>query len=100
MDEEATATGNIDVTNLKVRSRNWIYVRSTESSDGNLKFDKLETQEAVSRILKYVEDKEKAHSILPERGTSLALAWETTSTQAAPGSTDSKRTGTCTRNMA
>ena len=59
MDEEAAATGNIDVTNLKVRSRNWIYARSTESSDSNLKFDKPETQEAVSRILKYAKDKEK-----------------------------------------
>ena len=57
MDEEAAAAGNIDVTNLKVRSRNWIYARSTEPSDSNLKFDKPETQEAVSRILKYAEDK-------------------------------------------
>ena len=55
MDEEATASGNIDVKNLKVRSRNWIYERSTESSGGNLKFDKPETQEAVSRILKYAQ---------------------------------------------
>ena len=55
--KEAAVAGNIDVTNLKVRSRNWIYARSTESSDGNLKFDKPETQEAVSRILKYAEDK-------------------------------------------
>ena len=58
MDEEAAAAGNIDVTNLKVRSRNWIYARSIESFGGNLKFDKPETHEAVSRILKYVEDKE------------------------------------------
>jgi hypothetical protein len=50
MDEEAITFGNIDVKNLKVRSRNWIYARSTKSSSGNLKFDKLETQEAVSRI--------------------------------------------------
>ena len=56
MDEEAAAAGNIDVTNLKVRSRNWIYARSTESFGGNLKFDKPETQETVSRILKYAED--------------------------------------------
>ena len=58
MDEEAAAAGNIDVTNLKVRSRNWIYARSIEPSGSNLKFDKPETQEAVSRILKYAEDKE------------------------------------------
>ena len=59
MDEEAVAAGNIDVKNLKVRSRNWKYARSTESSGGNLKFDKPETQETVSRILKYTEDKKK-----------------------------------------
>ena len=54
------------MTNLKVLSRNWIYARSTESSGGNLKFDKLETQETVSRILKYYEDKEKG-SLNPSR---------------------------------
>ena len=59
MDEEAVAAGNINVMNLKVCSRNWIYARSTESSDANLKFDKPVTQEAVSRILKYAEGKEK-----------------------------------------
>ena len=52
MDEEATTSG-------KVRSRNWIYARSTELFNGNLKFNKPETQEAVSRILKYAEDMEK-----------------------------------------
>ena len=52
MDEEATAARNIDVTKLKIRSRNWIYARSTEPSGSNLKFDKPETQEAVSRIAK------------------------------------------------
>ena len=66
MDEEAAASGNIDVKNLKVCSRNWIYTRSTESSGGNLKFDKSKTQEAVSRILKYTEDKEKG-SFNPSR---------------------------------
>ena len=66
MDKEAVAAGNIDVMNLKVRSRNWIYARSTESSHGNIKFDKPETQEAVSRILKYAEDREKG-SFNPSR---------------------------------
>ena len=47
MDEEAAAAGNINVTKLKVRSRNWIYARSIEPSGSNLKFDKPETQEAV-----------------------------------------------------
>ena len=66
MDKEAAATENIDVKNLKVRSRNLIYARSTKSSDGNLMFDKPETQEAVSRILKYAKDKEKG-SFNPSR---------------------------------
>ena len=57
MNEEAAASENIDVKNLKVRSRNCIYARSTESFGGNLKFDKPETQDTVSRILKYTEDK-------------------------------------------
>ena len=66
MDEEVVTSRNIDMKNLKVRSRNWIYAMSIESFDGNLKFDKPETQEAVSRILKYVEDKEKG-SFNPSR---------------------------------
>ena len=37
IDEEAAAARNIDVTNLKVRSRNWMYARSTESFDSNFK---------------------------------------------------------------
>ena len=66
MDEEAAAAGDIDVTNLKVCSRNWIYAMSTESSGGNLKFGKPETQEAESRILEYAKDKEKG-SFNPSR---------------------------------
>ena len=66
MDEEATASRNIDMKNLKVSSRNLIYARSIESSGSNLKFDKTETQEAVSRILKYADDKEKG-SFNPSR---------------------------------
>ena len=108
MDEEAAAARNIDVTNLKVRSRNWRYTRSTKSSDGNLKFDKLETQETVSRILKYAEDKEKG-SFNPSRernelSLGLGNKKHTGHTRGLgkgrPGSKDSKRTGTCTRNMA
>ena len=37
IDEEAVASGNIDVKNLKVHSRNWMYARSTESFDSNFK---------------------------------------------------------------
>jgi hypothetical protein len=52
----------------------------------SLKFSKSETEEAVSRILKYVEDKEKGTlNTSREIETSLALPWETSSTQAAPG---------------
>jgi hypothetical protein len=80
MDEEATTSRNIDVKNLKVRSRNWIYARSTKSSDDNLKFDKPETQEAISRILKYAEDKEKSSFNPSRERDELSLAWETTST--------------------
>ena len=59
MDEEAEASGKLPVKVLKKRSRNWIYARSTETSGSELKFAKPETEEAVSRILKYAEDKEK-----------------------------------------
>lgn len=59
MDEEAEASNNTKVKNLKVRSRNWIYARSTGTSGGSLKFHKPETEEVVSRMLKYVEGKEK-----------------------------------------
>ena len=41
-------------------------MRSTKSFSDNLKFDKPETQEAVSRILQYAEDKEKG-SFNPSR---------------------------------
>jgi hypothetical protein len=52
----------------------------------SLKFSKSETEEAVSRILKYVEDKEKdTLNTSREIKMSLALPWETSSTQAAPG---------------
>ena len=66
VDKQAITSRNIDVKNLKVRSRNYICARSIESSGGNLKFDKPETQETVSRILKYAKDKEK-RSFNPSR---------------------------------
>ena len=74
MDEEVAASGNIDVKNLNVHSKNVIYARSIESSTGNLKFDKPETQEAVSRILKYAEDKETG-LFNPSRERVKALVW-------------------------
>ena len=101
-------TGNIDVKNLKVRSRNWIYTRSTESSDGNLKFDKPETQETVSRILKYAKDKEK-RSFNPSRerdehSLGLGNKEHTGHTRGLGKRMTCKQgfeeDGTCTRNMA
>jgi hypothetical protein len=85
MDVEAKASGNTTVTKLKPHIRRWTYARSVDESGSSLKFAKLETTEAVSRILKYAENRRRAHSLLPERGTSLALAWETPSTQATYG---------------
>jgi hypothetical protein len=60
MDAEAEASGNTTVTKLKPRIRHWIYVRSLDESGSSLKFAKSETTEAISRILKYTEDKEKS----------------------------------------
>ena len=74
MDEEVVVSRNIDVKNLKVCSKNWIYARSTELSHGNLKFDKPETHETVSRILKYAEDKEKG-SFNPSRERDELEPW-------------------------
>jgi hypothetical protein len=44
------------VKDLRSRLKQWIYARSVDSSD--LKFVEPETEEVVSRILKYVEDAE------------------------------------------
>jgi hypothetical protein len=67
MEEEAAASESFDLSRLKVRSRNWILGRSTstEASSG-LKFNNPETEQVVSKILKYVEDKEKG-SFKPSR---------------------------------
>jgi len=56
---------------LKTRVKQWIYARSVDSSA--LKFAEPDTEEAVSRILKYAEDsnmlktQRRAHSPLLER---------------------------------
>jgi hypothetical protein len=75
MDEEAKASRILQVKKLKPRLRNWIYARSVDSSGSSLKFAKPETKEAVSRILKYAEDK-KNGTFTPSRErdkVSLAL---------------------------
>jgi hypothetical protein len=59
MDVEAKAFGNMTVMKLKPCIWRWIYARSVDESGSSLKFAKSETTEAVSRILKYAEDKEK-----------------------------------------
>jgi hypothetical protein len=59
IDKGAEALGNTKVKSLKPCIHNWIYVRSVDSSGSSLKFAKPETEEAVSRILKYTKDKEK-----------------------------------------
>jgi hypothetical protein len=59
MHVEAEASRNTAVMKLKPHIRHWIYARSVDQSDSSLKFAKSETTDAVSRILKYVEDKEK-----------------------------------------
>jgi hypothetical protein len=60
MDELAEASNDLrkkKVKNLKPRLKQWIYARSVDSS--YLKFAEPETEQAVSRILKYAEDTEK-----------------------------------------
>ena len=60
MEEEAATSGSFDLSGLKVRSRNWILGRSTSTkASSGLKFSNLETEQAVSEILKYAKDKEK-----------------------------------------
>ena len=66
MEEEAVAAGNTKVMKLKPRTKRWLFARNLEESDSSLKFAKPETEEAVSRIMKYSEDIEKG-SFTPSR---------------------------------
>ena len=66
MEEEAATSRKLNFEGLKIHLRNWILGRSTEASDNSLKFDNPATEEAVSKILKYIEDKEKG-SFKPSR---------------------------------
>ena len=67
MEEEAAASRSFNLSRLKVRSRNWILGRSTSTkASSGLKFSNLETEQAVSEILKYAKDKEKG-SFNPSR---------------------------------
>ena len=66
MEEEAVAAGNTKVMKLKPRTKRWLFARNLEESGSSLKFAKPETEEAVSRIMKYSEDIEKG-SFTPSR---------------------------------
>ena len=66
MEDEATTSENFNLKGLNIRSINWILGRSTEASGSSLKFDNPVTEETVSKILKYAEDKEKG-SFKPSR---------------------------------
>ena len=66
MEEEAAISRKLNLKGLKLLSRNWILGRSTNASGTSLKFDNPTTEEAVSKILKYAEDKEKS-SFKPSR---------------------------------
>jgi hypothetical protein len=74
MDKEAKASRNTQVKKLKPRLRSWIYARSVDSSGSSLKFAKPQTEEAVSRILKYAEDKEKGTFTPSRERDELSLA--------------------------
>jgi hypothetical protein len=45
---------------LRPRIKRWVFARNTEESDSSIKFAKSETEHAMSRILKYSEDREKS----------------------------------------
>jgi hypothetical protein len=66
MEEEVVAAGNTKVTKLKSRTKRWVFARNMEESGNSLKFAKSETEEAVLRIIKYSEDREKG-SFTPSR---------------------------------
>jgi hypothetical protein len=74
MEQEVEAFGNTEVTKLKPRIKCWIFTRSVEESGSSLKFAKPETKEAVSRILKYAEDKEKGTFTPSRERDELSLA--------------------------
>ena len=74
MEEEAAASRKLNLKGLKLRSRNWILRRSIDASDSSLKFDNPAIEEAVSKILKYAEDKDKGSFKLSKERDELSLA--------------------------
>jgi hypothetical protein len=59
MEAEVVAAGNTKVAKLRSRTKRWVFARNTKLSGSSLKFAKPKTEEAVPRILKYSEDREK-----------------------------------------
>jgi hypothetical protein len=74
MEEEAAASRKLNLKGLKICSRNWIVGRSIEASGSSLKFDNPATEEVVSKILKYAEDKEKGTFKPSRERAKLSLA--------------------------
>ena len=75
LDEAAEASGDPKkkkVKDLRKRLKQWIYARSVDSSD--LKFAEPETEEAVSKILKYAEDAENGAFTPSRERDELSLA--------------------------
>ena len=75
MEEEVAASGSFSLSGLKVRSRNWILGRSTsiEASSG-LKFNNPETEQAISKILKYAKNKQNGSFKPSKERDELSLA--------------------------
>jgi hypothetical protein len=59
MEEQGVAAGNTKVMKLRPRIKRWVFARNTKESGSSIKFAKPETEQAVSRILKYSKEREK-----------------------------------------
>jgi hypothetical protein len=73
MEAEAVAAGNTKVAKLRPRTKHWVFARNMEQSGSSLKFAKPETEEAVSRILKYPKDREKGSFTASRERDELSL---------------------------
>ena len=73
MEEEAASSRAYNLQGFSKRTRNWILSRNKEASRA-LKFNKPETEQAVSKILKYGEEKEKGSFKASRERDELSLA--------------------------
>ena len=73
MEEEAAKSEAYNLKGVSRRASNWILGRSLEGSSA-LKFDNPETEQAVSKILKYGEEKEKGSFKASRERDELSLA--------------------------